>query len=373
MPQRPPQRRAHPAVRIRPELRGLIVVGVLAVALCAIIAVVQRGSDGSGRTLAQSPAATHGADLGAAPGTLAATSTARADPTNAAAAGTDPATVGAGASTTATDPGASTTVAGDGAVGPDLDGADPDTGGGTCTMTQRVARQGDTGPDVVCIQKAMITQGLLTGTPSGTFDTATYNAIKSLQTKKDMFVDGVVGRETALSLGVWPDEASLVVHTAKPAAGAKDLLGYALSTVAVSGPGAPPLPANSGSGRRLVYSRSGQRVWAVDKDNAIIRSWLVSGSKYNNETPGTHTVYSRSETSTAWNGKAILPHMVRYQKTSIGNIGFHGIPIHVADGTAYMTEDQLGTRLSGGCQRQANLDADFTWAFAQIGTTVVVL
>jgi hypothetical protein len=32
----------------------------------------------------------------------------------------------------------------------------------------------------------------------------------------------------------------------------------------------------------------------------------------------------------------------------------------------------LGTRLSGGCTRQADLDADFMWDFAQIGTTVIV-
>ena len=65
--------------------------------------------------------------------------------------------------------------------------------------------------------------------------------------------------------------------------------------------------------------------------------------------------------------------MVRWLKTQKGAIGFHGIPIHVEDGSAYMTEDELGQRLSGGCQRQANLDADFTWDFADIGTPVVVL
>jgi hypothetical protein len=65
--------------------------------------------------------------------------------------------------------------------------------------------------------------------------------------------------------------------------------------------------------------------------------------------------------------------MVRWLKTQRGAIGFHGIPIHVEDGSPYMTEDELGQRLSGGCQRQANRDADFTWAFADVGTTVVVL
>jgi len=64
--------------------------------------------------------------------------------------------------------------------------------------------------------------------------------------------------------------------------------------------------------------------------------------------------------------------MIRYQKTEIGHIGFHAIPLHVADNSPYQTTDELGTRLSGGCQRQHNLDAKFLWAFADIGTTVVV-
>jgi hypothetical protein len=122
-----------------------------------------------------------------------------------------------------------------------------------------------------------------------------------------------------------------------------------------------------------VYERAGQRVWAVDDDGSVIRSWLVSGSRYDNELPGTHEVYSRSEMSTAWNGKAWLPMMVRWLKTDIGAIGFHALPLHVEDNTPYQTESELGMRLSGGCQRQAELDAKFTWDFAQIGTTVVVL
>ena len=146
-----------------------------------------------------------------------------------------------------------------------------------------------------------------------------------------------------------------------------------LSPVASTGASAPALPENSGTGRRVVYSRTGQRVWAVDADGNILRSWLVSGSKYNNEQPGMHKVYSKSPQSTAWNGKAILPMMVRWQKTSIGAIGFHGIPIHVSDGSPYQTDAELGTRLSGGCQRQNNLDAKFVWDWASIGTTVVVV
>ncbi len=249
-------------------------------------------------------------------------------------------------------------------------GGDTDEG---CKITERSIRLGSTGQSVSCLQTALAAGGYYTGEINGNYDANTATAVKKVQTEKDLFVDGIAGRETGLALGIWPDEASLVVHTPPPAPGAKDLMGYPLSSVATSGPDAPPLPENSGEGRRLVYSRTGQRVWAVDENNVVIRSWLVAGSKYENETPGVHHVYSKSEVTTAWNGKAYLKWMVRYIKTDIGNIGFHQIPTHVSDGSVYQTEAELGQRLSGGCQRQAELDALFVWDFATIGTTVVVL
>ncbi len=83
-------------------------------------------------------------------------------------------------------------------------------------------------------------------------------------------------------------------------------------------------------------------------------------------------MYSRSEVSTAWNGKAYLPFMIRWLQTERGHIGFHGIPTKVSTGEVYQTTDELGTRLSGGCQRQHDTDAAFRWGFADIGTKVVV-
>jgi lipoprotein-anchoring transpeptidase ErfK/SrfK len=231
----------------------------------------------------------------------------------------------------------------------------------------------DTGQDVSCLQQGLINAGYTGVAVNGTFDSATYNAVEQLQTERSLFVDGIVGRETAISVGVWPDEQSFVVRTPPAPEGATDSWGMDLSSVSSVGADAPPLPANSGSGKRVVYDRMGQRVWAVDENEQIVRSWLVSGSKYGNEQPGVHEVYSRSEQSTAWNGQAKLPLMVRWLKTDIGAIGFHGIPTHVSDGSAYQTEAELGTRLSGGCQRQANPDAAFLWAFAPVGTKVVVI
>ncbi len=243
---------------------------------------------------------------------------------------------------------------------------------GGCTIGALSLRIGASGDGVVCLQDALADAGYFSAASNGEFGQSTFDAVMKYQQAEDMFVDGVVGRETALGLTIWPDEESLVTRTPQPAPGATDLWGVELSPVGSAGDDAPPLPENSGSGYRVVYDRAGQRVWAVDENERIIRSWLVSGSTYSNEIPGTHQVYSRSEVSTAWNGKAYLPNMIRWLKTERGAIGFHGIPTSVSTGEVYQTSDELGTRLSGGCQRQHNLDASFLWGFAPVGTTVVV-
>jgi hypothetical protein len=250
--------------------------------------------------------------------------------------------------------------------------AEQDRSDGGCTIGALALRIGADGDGVACLQSALADAGHFSGTANGEFGQSTFDAVMKYQLAEDFFVDGVVGRETALGLLIWPDEESLVTRTPKPAAGATDLWGVKLSPVGTAGDDAPPLPEDSGSGYRVVYDRAGQRVWAVDGDERIIRSWLVSGSTYGNEVPGNHEVYSRSEMSTAWNGKAYLPNMIRWLKTERGAIGFHGIPTKVSTGAVYQTSDELGTRLSGGCQRQDNLDASFLWGFAPIGTPVIV-
>ncbi len=183
-----------------------------------------------------------------------------------------------------------------------------------------------------------------------------------------------MGRRTAAALGIWPGDDAFIVRTPEPPPGTFDSMGIELSPVASTGADAPPLPdgADQAGGKRIVYDRGSQRVWAVDDDENIVRSYLVSGSQFANEKAGVFSVYSKSDVATGWNFEADLPLMVRYQKTDRGNIGFHQIPIKKADGSTYQTIDQLGERLSGGCQRQHPLDAQFMWYFANVGTTVVV-
>lgn len=342
----PRERRVlQPRHRQRERLTRTIVVGctLLGVGGIALIAAA-RGDD--------SPAAAGGTD---APPTIAAPTTAA--PT-----------------TVAADPAGIASVDASAESVPDLAIAEP-AGELTadCQVEPKSVGYDATGVDVQCVQQALAREGFYTGEITGTFDYATSQAVEAFQTENDLFVDGVVGRVTGLNLGVWPDEQLFVEHTDPLPEGTMDSWGYPVSSVTSLTDNAPPLPENSGSGYRVVFERISQRVWAVDENEVVIRSWLVSGSQYNNELPGTHQVYSRSEQSTAWNGRAILPFMIRWLKTEIGAIGFHGIPTHVEDGSAYQTEEELGTRLSSGCQRQANPDAAFLWAFADVGTAVVVV
>ena len=129
----------------------------------------------------------------------------------------------------------------------DITGEEP-TSDEPCVLTVRSLAGGDTGPSVTCLQEALIVAGFLNSAATGVYDNATATAVEKLQTDRDLYVDGKTGRETALSLGVWPDEASLVIRTPPPAPGAVDLLGYELSSVATSGSDTPPLPPDSGSG-----------------------------------------------------------------------------------------------------------------------------
>lgn len=130
------------------------------------------------------------------------------------------------------------------------------------------------------------------------------------------------------------------------------------------------LPRRSGSGRRVVFSEERQRVWLVGTDGRVRRTYLVSGSIYDNLEPGTYSVYSRSEQAYGIDDSGTMKYFVRFTQGDRAAIGFHDIPID--DGGRVQTFDQLGTPLSHGCIRQRRVDAIALWDFAPIGTAVVV-
>jgi lipoprotein-anchoring transpeptidase ErfK/SrfK len=131
------------------------------------------------------------------------------------------------------------------------------------------------------------------------------------------------------------------------------------------------LPADSGSGRRVVFSKSAQRVWLVDEDGTIASTYLVSGSVTDNLGPGTYDVYSRSRWAVGIDDSGVMQYFVRFAHGANAAIGFHSIP--TKNGVPLQTEAQLGTPQSHGCIRQKLSDAERLWNFAGVGTDVVVL
>jgi lipoprotein-anchoring transpeptidase ErfK/SrfK len=136
-------------------------------------------------------------------------------------------------------------------------------------------------------------------------------------------------------------------------------------------PRVPVLPASSGSGRRIVFDMTAQRVWLVNAAGKVKRTYLVSGSVTDNLKPGSYAVYSRSVHALGVDNSGTMQYMVRFTQGHNAAIGFHDIPIK--DGKLVQTRGQLGTPESHGCIRQWRPDAKALWNFAPIGTTVDVL
>jgi lipoprotein-anchoring transpeptidase ErfK/SrfK len=132
------------------------------------------------------------------------------------------------------------------------------------------------------------------------------------------------------------------------------------------------VPAHSGSGRRIVYDRGQQRVWAIDAQGRVVNTHRVSG-RLHEPAAGTYRVYSRSKSTYSIDNPAVTwNYMVRFAKgPGGGNIGFHEIP--TKRGRPLQSTAQLGQPLSSGCVRQSHADALWVWNWAGVGTKVVVL
>ena len=132
------------------------------------------------------------------------------------------------------------------------------------------------------------------------------------------------------------------------------------------------LPSESGTGTRVVYDISGQRVWLVKGDGSVARTYLVSGSKRESLlAPGDYHVYSKSRHAVSFNHKETMNYMVRFAAGDESPIGFHDVPVF-DDGRLAQSRDELGTPLSAGCIRQWISDARAMWEFTDIDTLVVV-
>jgi len=133
-----------------------------------------------------------------------------------------------------------------------------------------------------------------------------------------------------------------------------------------------PLPAGSGSGRRIVYSEKvPQHIWLVNADGTIARDFAASG-RANWPNVGTYRVYSKSARSNNARYGVTFRWMVRFTFGHSSAIGFHSIPRYY-NGKPMQSVAQLGQAVGkGGCPHSADADAQFLYTWAAIGTTVVV-
>lgn len=131
------------------------------------------------------------------------------------------------------------------------------------------------------------------------------------------------------------------------------------------------LPAGTGSGKRVVFSMSRQRVWLIGASGTPTSTYLVSGSLTNNLKPGRYDVYSRSRWAVGIDDSGVMEYFVRFARGERAPIGFHSIP--TKNGKALQKEWQLGTPQSHGCIRARLPDAKRLYDFAPAGTDVVVV
>ncbi|MEU2428773.1 hypothetical protein ABZ611_04520 [Streptomyces sp. NPDC007861] len=126
-----------------------------------------------------------------------------------------------------------------------------------------------------------------------------------------------------------------------------------------------PLAAPRGSGRglRVVYALTDRRVWLVDEAGQVTRTFGVMPSSVNPR-PGTYSVTSRSGRITGSDGVRI-EHVVRFTSVDNVNIGFSS----AVDGSMPEPDPQLRT----GGVRMKRADGDAMWAFATIGSKIVVV
>ena len=133
-----------------------------------------------------------------------------------------------------------------------------------------------------------------------------------------------------------------------------------------------PVPVRSGTGRRIVYANRQQRVWVINENNEVIRTFLVSGM-LGQPGKGTFRVFSKSPTSFSPEFAGVtFRFMTRFAiGRNGGNIGFHEIPVR--NNKPMQTVDELGAFKGSGCLRSSTQDAIFIYQWAKIGTKVVVV
>ncbi|GGZ19526.1 hypothetical protein GCM10010387_10440 [Streptomyces inusitatus] len=123
------------------------------------------------------------------------------------------------------------------------------------------------------------------------------------------------------------------------------------------------LPADSGSGTRVVYAVTDRRVWLVTGKRKVSRTFQIMPSTVH-PPPGSYAVTSRSGQVSGSDGVAI-EHVVRFASVGDVVVGFSA----AVNGSLAEPDPEKRT----GGVRMMRADGDSMWRFATIGTKVVVV
>ncbi|MEE1772016.1 L,D-transpeptidase [Streptomyces sp. JV185] len=124
------------------------------------------------------------------------------------------------------------------------------------------------------------------------------------------------------------------------------------------------LPAHSGTGKRVVYALEDRRVWLVDADGKVERTFEVMPSALS-PLPGTYKVGTRQGTPTKGSDGVMIEHVVRFAMVDDASVGFSA----AVDGSMESPDPTLKT----GGVRMSRADGDAMWDFAMVTTKVVVV
>ncbi|KES02953.1 hypothetical protein BU52_33200 [Streptomyces toyocaensis] len=124
------------------------------------------------------------------------------------------------------------------------------------------------------------------------------------------------------------------------------------------------VPADSGTGRRIVYSLDQKRVWLVDASDAARRSFPVWPGTVSPD-PGSYTIGTRTEAATGSDGVAV-EHILYFAAKSGIFLGFS----NAVDGSS--PPPAAPDAKTGGI-RMTKDDGKALWTFGTAGTTVRVV